>query len=161
MELLAISFDIRSLQWQPFFLFDSGADAAAEAASEGDGAATAAASAAAGEEASSVVAVAAAAATTAAADAALLEGLTVLLHRSLAISIDSRRAWNVLTDDNLNFLAQHFHWHQHQHGPQVRAVRAEPRRSFFKRFHSIIRFWVYTIATVLACFKKRNSYLKG
>ena len=52
-------------------------------------------------------------------NAALLEGLTVLLHRSLAISIDSQRAWNVLTQENLRFLAQHFHWHQHQHGPQV------------------------------------------
>jgi len=51
-------------------------------------------------------------------NAALLEGLTVLLHRSLAISIDSQRAWNVLTQENLRFLAQHFHWHQHQHGPQ-------------------------------------------
>ena len=54
--------------------------------------------------------------------AALLEGLTVLWHRSLAIGIDSQRSWNVLTHDNLHFLAQHFHWHQHQQavtGPQV------------------------------------------
>ena len=49
----------------------------------------------------------------------LIEGLTVLLHRSLAISMDSQRAWNVLTHGDLHFLVQHFHWHQHQHGPQV------------------------------------------
>ena len=49
----------------------------------------------------------------------VLEGLTVLLHRSLAISIDSHRTWNVLTHVDLDFLVQHFHWHQHQHGPQV------------------------------------------
>lgn len=51
--------------------------------------------------------------------ASLIEGLTVLLHRSLAISMDSQRAWNVLTHGDLHFLVQHFHWHQHQHGPQV------------------------------------------
>lgn len=51
--------------------------------------------------------------------ATLIEGLTVLLHRSLAISMDSQRAWNVLTHGDLHFLVQHFHWHQHQHGPQV------------------------------------------
>ncbi|KAI9556812.1 hypothetical protein GHT06_016603 [Daphnia sinensis] len=50
--------------------------------------------------------------------ASLIEGLTVLLHRSLAISMDSQRAWNVLTHGDLHFLIQHFHWHQHQHGPQ-------------------------------------------
>jgi len=49
----------------------------------------------------------------------IIEGLTVLLHRSLAISMDSQRAWNVLTHSDLHFLVQHFHWHQHQHGPQV------------------------------------------
>ena len=49
----------------------------------------------------------------------IIEGLTVLLHRSLAISMDSQRAWNVLTHGDLHFLVQHFHWHQHQHGPQV------------------------------------------
>nr|CAG4634997.1 EOG090X0BEM [Alona affinis] len=48
----------------------------------------------------------------------IIEGLTVLLHRSLAISMDSQRAWNVLTHGDLHFLVQHFHWHQHQHGPQ-------------------------------------------
>lgn len=51
--------------------------------------------------------------------ASLIEGLTVLLHRSLAISMDSQRAWNVLTHQDLHFLVQHFHWHHHQHGPQV------------------------------------------
>ncbi len=51
--------------------------------------------------------------------ASIIEGLTVLLHRSLAISIDSQRAWNVLTHGDLHFLVQHFHWHQHQHGPEV------------------------------------------
>jgi hypothetical protein len=49
----------------------------------------------------------------------IIEGLTVLLHRSLAISMDSQRAWNVLTHSDLHFLVQHFHWHQHQHGPTV------------------------------------------
>lgn len=49
----------------------------------------------------------------------IIEGLTVLLHRSLAISMDSQRAWNILTHGDLHFLVQHFHWHQHQHGPQV------------------------------------------
>lgn len=48
----------------------------------------------------------------------IIEGLTVLLHRSLAISMDSQRPWNVLTHGDLHFLVQHFHWHQHQHGPQ-------------------------------------------
>lgn len=55
----------------------------------------------------------------------LIEGLTVLLHRSLAISMDSQRAWNVLTHGDLHFLVQHFHWHQHQHGPQVTTMPHE------------------------------------
>jgi len=49
----------------------------------------------------------------------VIDGLTVLLHRSLAISFDSQMAWNVLNHVDLHFLVQHFHWHQHHHGPQV------------------------------------------
>ena len=49
----------------------------------------------------------------------IIDGLTVLLHRSLAISFDSQMAWNVLNHVDLHFLVQHFHWHQHHHGPQV------------------------------------------
>jgi len=48
----------------------------------------------------------------------IIDGLTVLLHRSLAISFDSQMAWNVLNHVDLHFLVQHFHWHQHHHGPQ-------------------------------------------
>lgn len=52
--------------------------------------------------------------------ASVIEGLTVLLHRSLVM--DSQRAWNVLTHGDLHFLVQHFHWHQHQHGPEVLVI---------------------------------------
>nr|CAG4641117.1 EOG090X0BEM [Eulimnadia texana] len=50
--------------------------------------------------------------------AVLFDGLTVLLHRSLAISINSQRVWNLLSQLDLHFLAQHYNWHQHQQGPQ-------------------------------------------
>jgi len=48
----------------------------------------------------------------------IIDGLTVLLHRSLAISFDSQMVWNVLTHVDINFLLGHFDWHQHHHGPQ-------------------------------------------